>query len=114
MRFEHRQVNETSLLHETWSMEAAQALCARGPQFYPILFATLLVDTGDADAIICTESLYSQNGIRGLAIKLRTGAFTKHRFCATGVYFFGNSLEQGKAGGCSGPGSPASHKIGLE
>src|SRR5579864_7592742 len=99
MRFEYRQVNEAGFLHETGDAEAAQALCAGWSQFDPILFAALWVDTDDADAIVRTEFLYSQDCIGGLAVKLGAGGFTEHRLCTTGVYLFSDSLEQGKAGG---------------
>src|SRR5258706_13813094 len=113
MRFKHGQVNQPRLAQYTWDAEGAQALRAFGPQFNPILFASLRVYTQDTNAVFRAELLDPQDGIGGLAVELGAGCFTQHRLCSTGAHFFGNRFEQRETGDLTSVSAAASHEIWL-
>src|SRR5690348_15964014 len=99
MGLEHRQVNQASLLQNTWLMEAPQHFRSTGLQLHPIRIAALGINAQNADPVLLAELLYPQNSISGLAIKLGSGCFAQHRLCSAGPYLFSYSFHEGEAGG---------------
>src|SRR5579884_3167979 len=76
VRFQHRQINQARLLHNTWDAETFQAFRALRSQLHPILLAALRVYLENTDTVLLTKLFYTENGIGGIAIKFRSRRLT--------------------------------------